>query len=91
MDIEPAKAGRRYYWIHAEYGGKTLLIKPKGDAILSYEGASRYGFEKLNCSFDIISLPTRNTGEASRMVKGNALDQTSNIEKAIERYSHTEF
>ena len=89
MDYDLTHIPRRlYYWIKASYMGKTILILPKGEASLSEDSATKYGFEKLPCTFEVIGLPTRDTASASRMLKGRSLDETADIDKSLERYSH---
>ena len=84
----PQVSRRTYYWIKANYMGKTILILPKGEASLSEDSATKYGYEKLPCTFEVIGLPTRDTASASRMLKGRSLDETADIDKSLERYRH---
>ena len=92
MDYDPdhvqKTSGKTYYWIYANYMGKTILIRPKGVDCLTEDDARRWGFEKLPCSFEVIGLPTRDTASASRMMKGRSLDETADIDKSLERYRH---
>lgn len=89
MDYNPTHVtGKIYYWIKANYMGKTILILPKGEASLTEESATRYGYEKLPCTFEVVGLPTRVTASASRMLKGRNLDETADIDKSLERYRH---
>ena len=83
------RGGKRfYYWIRAEYQGKTLTILPKGEAALTEDGAYRWGYSKLPCNFDVIPLPTRTTSRATQMLKGRKLDDDGDIDNATGRYYH---
>ena len=77
-----------YYWIKAEHGGKTILILPKGENALTEDGAYQWGFQKLPHNFEVVGLPTRDISRASRLLKGRRLDETGNIDSALEKYQH---
>ena len=74
-----------HYWITATYQGKDILIY--GGA--SYYEAEQKGNQELPCMFDIIALPTSDIGRASRMVKGQKLEQTRNIDESLKNLRHT--
>lgn len=77
-----------YYWIKAEHGGKTILILPKGESALTEDSAYQWGFQKLPHNFEVVGLPTRDISRASRLLKGRRLDETGNIDSALEKYQH---
>lgn len=77
-----------YYWVRAVHRGRTILVLPKGEAALSEEAAMKWAFTKLPSNFEVVALPTRDTARASRMLKGRSLDETADIDKSMEKYSH---
>jgi len=77
--------GRNYYWLVCDYEGRRTLIYGGG----TEEEARQKGLEMLpGIDFKIEALPTRNMASASRMLKGNRLEQTHSLTKATERLRH---
>lgn len=57
---------RDYYWIVANLNGKMVIIGPKDSEV----EANTFAYEKLdNVEFDIVGLPTRDRGAATREIK----------------------
>lgn len=83
-----------YYWIKATVRNpntgvfKTMLVRPKGAAALTESAAYQWGFSKFSGNFEVIALPTRDTGRASQMIKGETLDSTEDPQQALTRYGH---
>ncbi len=79
------KEQRSYYWI---WFSKDSEHKGLWGAYYTYEEAERKAVSKLNVPYEIVKLPTRDEQEASRLMRSNYLDDSSDVEKSFNRFSH---
>lgn len=77
---------RDYYWLVArdENGNRYLIYGGETE-----EEAQQRGFEMLGTRFEIKAFPTKDQNRASSMLKGNILEETSNLKQATKRLKHT--
>lgn len=61
-----------------------MILGPKN----SEEEASQYGFQKFGGEFDVHELPTRDKTRATSMIKAKIFDQSSDLEKALQKARH---
>ena len=76
-----ATLGRTYFWLVGEYKGKKFRI----GSFSSEEEANEYGYERLPCSFDIVSSNTKDPNRAIREFKKKQLDETGDLSGAMQR------
>ncbi len=77
---------RSYWWLTGINEGKRFLIFGSDK---SEDDARQHGLELLGgIDFTIKRLPTKNIAQASRMLKGNILEQTSDLGTATKRLKH---
>ena len=83
---ETAIPGRVYYWVltvHKETGRPIIL-----GAYATEEDANKIGFEKLDGSFEVIPLDTKDVNKATKMLKYRRFSQTARLEEALKRAKH---
>jgi len=73
------------YWIIGEYNGRPFRLGPHG----TEEEANAEGYEKLPCSFDVISATTSDVSQAVREFRKQQLDQTGDLGAALRRGRRT--
>lgn len=79
-------ARQEFYWIlatHAKSGRPIIL-----GAYNTEEEANRIGFEKIEGSFEVVALGTRDINKANKILKYRRFDQTSKLEEAMRRAKH---
>ena len=77
---------RSYWWLTGKNEGKRFLIFGSDS---SEDDARQHGLELLGgIDFAIKRLTTKNISQASRMLKGNILEQTSDLGTATKRLKH---
>lgn len=76
---------RTYYWVWANDAGRRIVWGPYS----SCEEASRKGYSKLKCPFEVVPLKTRDEGAASRMLRSKLLDSSGSISESFQRFKHT--
>lgn len=81
---QPAKDKRIYYWIVSTFQGRRIILGPEVDEAR----ANEIGFEKLEGSFEVVPLPTRDQNTATRMLKHRFLVDTGDIGGALKRARH---
>jgi hypothetical protein len=84
FSVEPT--GQAYYWILAvdKTSGKAVIL----GAFDSEDKANRVGFEKIDGAFEVVSLPTRDSGKATKILKYRRFSQTARLEEAVKRAKH---
>lgn len=80
----PVVQNRSYYWIVGNYNDRLIIIGAYGTTDEAY----RMGYEKLDCPFDVVELPTKDKGKATGILKARRLEQTSNLDLALKRAKH---
>ncbi len=77
---------KTYYWILAtdRESGRAIIL----GAYDTEDEANRVGFEKIDDSFEVVPLNTRDSGRATKMLKYRRFDQTAKLEDAIKRARH---
>jgi len=77
---------QEYYWLLAQdpKSGKSVILGP----YVTEDDANRIGFVKLAGSFEVIPLPTRDPGKATKMLKYRRFHQTAKLEEALKRAKH---
>lgn len=78
------RPGQTYYWIVANWNGRTVLLGPEE----SEDKAMNLGYSKLDGHFDVVALPTRDRHAASGMLKARKLNQTGDLGAAMEKVRH---
>jgi len=77
---------RSFWWLTGRNEGKRFLIFGSDT---SEDDARQHGLELLGgIDFAIKRLPTKNISQASRMLKGNILEQTKDLDTATRRLKH---
>lgn len=84
----PATPGlqQEYYWI--------LAVEPKTGrpivlgAYSSEDEANRVGFAKIDGSFEVVKLKTRDSSRATKILKYRRFHQTAKLEEATKRAKH---
>ena len=76
-----------HYWIVASHEGKTVLIYGG----LTESEATQKGYQELSSYFEVKGFPTRDIGAASRMLKGQKLNDTQDLGESLQRLKHTGF
>jgi hypothetical protein len=71
-----------YYWIVVNKNGKNIVIGCKS----SEQEAEQFAYQKTSESYKIIPLKTRNLDAAIRMMKGKILNDTSNLDVALQKF-----
>lgn len=76
-----------YYWILAvdKNTGRPVVL----GAYNSEESANRVGFEKIDGTFEVVPLPTRDSSKATKILKYKRFNQTAKLEEAFKRARHT--
>jgi hypothetical protein len=75
----------QYYYVTTVWQGKSVLLGPYS----TEEKANEVGFSgKLSGTFEIISLPTRDRGKATQMLRARKLNTGSNLGQALQRVRH---
>ena len=76
----------QYFWLLAREAatGKIIILGPYAQE----DEANRVGFEKLAGNFEVVPLPTRDSGKATKMLKYRRFHQTARLEEAIKRARH---
>ena len=74
----------QYWWIVADWNGKSVVIGPAN----SQEEANRMGYEKLDTQFNVVTLPTRDRGRATAMLKARKLQDGAGLNAALEKMRH---
>lgn len=77
-------AQRDYYWVVAQWQGRLIIIGPKDDE----RQASDFGFQKLDCPFSVVALPTRDKSRASSLLKARRLEHNDGLDKSMSRSLH---
>lgn len=73
-----------YYWIiSTDSKGKRSLIGPYNS-----EYSAQRKADNLEQDYDIVSLPTRNSSSASRMVKAKAFEDSGDFDKSTQKLKH---
>jgi hypothetical protein len=75
---------RKYFWIWAEGEDRRIVW----GAYQTYKEAERVAASKLNCPYEIVELPTRDEGAASRMLRARLLNESGDTEGSFKRFSH---
>jgi len=77
---------RQYYWIMATHQptGRAVILGPYA----TEDQASQVGFEKIDGPFEVLPLPTRDTGRATKMLKYKRFDRSARLEEALKRAKH---
>lgn len=75
---------REYYYIKGVLDGKYVLV----GAYETYQEASDIGYQRLTEQFDIISLPTRDIAEASRIIKARNLANGLPSDVVVGKFRH---
>ena len=82
--IEQRKTGSGW-WIRATSSNGRLVIF---GSFPMEDDANNYGFRHFGQNFEVVWLPTRDTGKATRMLKKQLFDQVNDLDRAIARASH---
>lgn len=64
--------------------GKPVILGP----YRTEEEASNFGFQRLGSNFETYDLPTRDKARAASMIKARILQQTSNLDTALQKVRH---
>ena len=76
-----ALVGRLFYWVVGEHHGRPFRL----GSFSSEEEAYAYGYDKLPCSFDVVSTNTKDPNRAVRELRKRKLDQTGDLDGALTR------
>lgn len=82
--IEPHHKRDNYYWVTAVHNGRTVLL----GAFSTEEEADRIGYRKISGHYDVIMLPTKDSGKASQLIKARKLHNSANLEDSMQRLRH---
>ena len=74
-----------YFYVVAKIDGRFAVLGPYSDESLAYE----IGSNKLNSSFDVISLPTKDRTRATQIVRHHVLDNSGDLSLALRRMRHS--
>lgn len=75
---------KHYYWAYAIYQGKLLIDGWYIDEQQAYSFASR----RMPVRFEVICLKTKDRGKATQTIKHQVLEQTQDIDFALQRAKH---
>jgi ribosomal protein L16/L10AE len=81
---ETGESGKRYYWAYAIYQGRLLIDGWYADEQQAYEFARR----RIPVKFEVIALNTYNRQSATQKIKHEVLEQTGDIDFALQRAKH---
>lgn len=87
IEYDGKRTKKFYYWIWFD---RDENHKGVWGSYLTYEEAERKAVSKLNTPYEIVKLPTRDEGEASRLLRSKLLDESGNVERTFNRFSHKE-
>ena len=73
-----------YWWLKTTYEGRPLILGPYGTEQL----ANEFGFKHFGADFEAYELPTRDKSRATAMIKARILQQTSNLDTALQKVRH---
>lgn len=77
---------KEYYWIWFD---KDDSHKGLWGSYRTYEEAERKAVSKLNVPYEVVKLKTVDADRARQILMGKQLDETGDINKTFNRYSHT--
>ena len=85
----PAIGSNKNFWyIVAKAGAgdksRVLLLGPYSTEDKAFEVAT----DKINASFKVVELPTRDRSVATQIIRHKVLNESSNIELSVKRMKH---
>jgi len=75
---------REYFYIKGVLDGKYVLV----GAYSTYDEAANIGYQRLKEQFDIVSLPTKDISEASRIIKARNLANGLPSDVVVGKFRH---
>jgi len=76
---------KEYYYIFCKVDGRVALLGPYNGEDEAYSVA----VSKLNTTFNVISMNTRDRGEATRRLRHKILDNSSDLGLSLRRMRHS--
>ena len=73
-----------YYWLWGETQGRRIALGP----YFTDDEARERGRELLGGSFEVVELRTRDLRRATQILKARTLQETQNIDYALQKVRH---